>query len=100
MDGSISHENRYTIYDNRNDNTGESTQAGAEHDTVTRYVVNNLRAYVCASSHLQQGPERQSLLAQEKLGAEMSSHTVAETEMDFVDALSRDTRGQHIMQRG
>lgn len=91
------------IYDNRNNNMGESTQAGVEHDTGTRYVVSNLHAYVCASSHLQQGPERRSLLAQEKLGAEMSwmsSHTVAETEMDFVDALSRDTRNHHIMQRG
>lgn len=75
MDGSrTGNENKDMIYDNNNmgGGKGKSMQPGVEYDTVTRYVVSNPHAYVCVSSHLQQGQERQSLLAQEKLGAEVS----------------------------
>lgn len=67
-----SNENGNMIFDNRNNNIGEE-QAGRG----GMCTLGNLRAYVCVSSHLRQGPERQSLLAREKLGAGMSSHTAA-----------------------
>lgn len=73
MNGSgTSNENGNKIYDNRNNNMGDEQAAQGGICTPS-----NLHAYVCVSSHLRQGPERQSPLAQEKLGAGMSSHTVA-----------------------
>lgn len=73
MNGSItSNGNGNMIHDNRNNNMGEE-QAGRGGICP----LGDLRAYVCVSSHLRQGPERRSLLAPEKLGAGMSSRTAA-----------------------
>lgn len=73
MNGSItSNGNGNMIHEHRNNNMGDE-QAGRG----GMCTLGNPRAYVCVSSHLRPGPERQSLLAREKLGAGMSSHTAA-----------------------
>lgn len=76
------------IYDNRNNNMERSEQ---------EYAPSAASMRVCVSSHLRQGPGRRSLLAPEKLGAGMSSHT--EAEMDSADALSRDAGNHHTVRR-